>query len=99
MKACSAGLKNEEYLGKLELIFSEYIGDKINRPAAGLSVEEIRSILSSKVKDSGLLQGAAKLFEDLHFFRYAPSAPGALSTAELAAAIKEMIIKLEKAGL
>lgn len=91
--------KKSECLGELENIFSEYIGDKINRPPAGLSVEEIKHILSEKVKDGSLVAAALKLFEELHYMRFAPKGKEKTDLEGLAASIKEIIIKIEKAGL
>ena len=92
-------LKREEYLGKLEAAYSEYIGNKINRPAAGLSVGEIKVILSGKIKEAGLAESAVGVFEELHFQRYAPSGSENKDLGALLALVKEFIIKLEKAGL
>ena len=89
----------EEGLGQLEIIFAEYIGSKVNRPGAGLSVADIKCILSGKVKEQELVESAAKLFEELHFLRFAPSGSEAVELVKQSEAIKEMIIKLEKAGL
>jgi len=91
--------KQAECLGELENIFAEYIGDKINRPAAGLSVAEIRDILAEKIKDRELADLAAGLLEELHFNRFAPAGKEKTDLAGLAAALKEIIIKIEKAGL
>ncbi|MFH1073602.1 MAG: BatD family protein [Candidatus Firestonebacteria bacterium] len=89
----------EKCLGQLEIIFAEYIGSKINRPRAGLSVSDIKCVLSERVKDPGLVETAAKFFEELHFLRFAPSGREAADPVKLTEAIKEIIIRLEKAGL
>ena len=94
-----ASKKQEKCLGELENIFAEYIGDKINRPAAGLSVSDIKSILAEKIKDRDLADSAAGLFEELHFNRFAPARKESTDISGLASSIKEMIIKIEKAGL
>ena len=91
--------KKDEGLGRLEIIFAEYIGSKVNRPGAGLSVADIRCILSGKVGQPELIEKAAELFEELHFLRFAPSGREGADLAQLMENIKEMIIKLEKAGL
>ena len=89
----------EEALGQLEIIFTEYIGCKVNRSGAGLSVCDIKSLLLEKVKEGELVESAAKLFEELHFIRFAPAGSDTAELSKLAERIKEMIIKLEKAGL
>ena len=101
LKAVNKDIKQgkKECLGQIEIIFAEYIGSKINRQGAGLSVSDIKFILSEKVKEQELVDTAAKLFEELHFLRFAPSGKKAADLVKLTEAIREMIIKLEKAGL
>ena len=89
----------EEYLGRLEAAYAEYIDNKINRPPAGLSVDEISKLLSGKIKEPGLASSAVGVFEELHFQRYAPSGSENKDLNELLSLIKEQINKLEKAGL
>jgi hypothetical protein len=89
----------EEGLGQLEIIFAEYIGSKVNRSGAGLSVADIKCILLEKVREGELVENAAKLFEELHFLRFAPAGSDMAELSMLAERIREMIIKLEKAGL
>ncbi len=89
----------EEYLGKLEAVYAEYIGNKINRPAAGLSLGEIKEILSKRLKDPELIDGAVKLFEELHFQRYAPAGNASKEQGSLLSAVRDLIGRLDKAGL
>ena len=99
LQTAAQKIKREEFLGRLEAVYSEYIGNKINRPAAGLSLGEIKEILSGKLKEAGLAESAVGVFEELHFQRYAPAGSENKDINALLCSVKELITKLEKAGL
>jgi hypothetical protein len=91
--------KEGETLGKLEQVFAEFIGHKISRQGAGLSVEDIKCVLAEKVKEQKLIDAAVELVEKIHFLRFGPSGKNTADLVRLVEEVKELISKLEKAGL
>ena len=62
-------------------------------------MHNIKEILSKRLKDPELIDGAVKLFEELHFQRYAPAGNASKEQGSLLSAVRDLIGRLDKAGL
>jgi len=75
----------------------EYVADRENRSAAGLTYEEVETLLASKGVEEGLRRRYRSCLERCDFARFVPDAPSAASRADVAAEARGIIAALEAA--
>lgn len=75
-----------------------YVADRTNRAAAGLTLEEIRTLLAARPIRPELIERVVLLLEHCDMARYAPAAPG-LERPTLLTEAGELIETLKKEGV
>jgi hypothetical protein len=75
----------------------DYVADRANRSAAGLTYEEVDALLSAQGVDETLRRRYRACLERCDFARFVPDAPGAVSRSDVAAEARAIIGALEAA--
>jgi len=75
----------------------DYVADRENRSAAGLTYEEVDVLLARRGVDEALRRRYRSFLERCDFARFAPDAPSASSRAEASAEARAIITALEAA--
>lgn len=92
---CKEGFSDAFY-AELSRALRGFIGDKLNRPSAGLRFDEVHSTLLQRNIDGDLANQMAQLLEQSDSARYAPASSGVDRMRETLANARAIIEKLNK---
>jgi len=95
--ARNAGSAEETAAGLFEAL-SNFVADKLDRPASGLTLREAARLLRERHPKlpEGHLQQMRILWEELEMFRFAPKGAQEDQTAQLADGVKELLKAIDE---
>jgi len=87
---------SEEFYSFLSRALTEYIGDKVNLPPAGLTLTDMFFILEEKQVDKEILELFRRTYESCEYGRFAPGGSGEENMRHALEMTEKIIVKLEK---
>lgn len=84
--------------GLLHETLADYVADKLDRPASGLTLRDAQRLLRARFPrvPEGFFEQLRVLWEELEMFRFAPKGARGAETATLADGVQDLLKTLEK---
>ena len=87
--------KSDDFYPALSRVLRQYLGDILNRPAGGITVDVVEALRDKKLEES-LLQEIKTCFEQIDLAKFSAATGGPQQKDELLSRVKRLIHSLEK---